>query len=1416
MSQSGSLESEGGSSFVFLPAVYASSTANLTATYANGAAGVGATLTNAGALVAFSTDGVTPPSSSRILVQFQTAQLQNGIYVLTVAGNGATPWVMTRATDYDQPSEINPGDLVPVTNGTLYGNTVSLETAVVGAVGIDPIVFQEFVTPLITFPLSATLGGTGVASPTAHAVAVAEGASNFNFVGPSAVTGSILQSGGAASDPLFSTASYPATTTVSQLLYSSSNNVVAGLSTANNGVLITGAGGIPSISSTLPSAVQGNITSLGTISSGVWHGTSVAPTYGGTGLSNPTAHSLLVAEGASNFTALGVATNGQLPIGSTGADPVLANITSNDATVNISNGSGTIDLSVPASAGLSLAAFGSTPNANAATLSGGVLNLQPASGSFPGGVSTSAQTFAGVKTFSSAPNFSSLTASTGLVLDGSKNVSTIGIATSASAATLAERDGNANLFANNFNSNYATVASAAGVTTLSAASARIQFLTGTLAQTYRMPDATTLALGWVFEFYNNSSGVLTVTDGAAVIIYTIPAGGYARLVATNIGSAQGVWNARFDMPSNAAYGTAGMVITGQLAVSGLTGVLTGNGASNITANTVTQHGTLIGGASNAVSSLGVATNGQIVIGSTGADPVVANITSTDASVTVSNGAGTINLAVPPGGGLSLAAFGSTPNANGLSLAAGVLNMQPADATHPGGVSILAQSFAGVKTFASSPILPLTGLLTGNGASAVTASTVTQFDVLVGGASSSVSSVGPGSAGQVLQSGGAASNPVYSTATYPATTTSNQILYSSATNTVAGLSSASNSVVVTDGSSVPSLSSTLPTAVQGNITSVGTIASGTWHGTSIAPTYGGTGLSNPTAHSILVAEGASNFVALGVATNGQLIIGSTGADPVLASLNSSDSSVTITPGAGSINLQVAAGGGLSLSAFGSTPNANGLSLVAGVLNMQPADATNGGGVSTTTQTFSGVKTLSSAPILSTLTGVLTGNGASAVTANAVTQHGVLIAAASNAVSSLAVASTGTVLAGSTGADPAFTATPSVTSITISNAPVAATDGTNKSYVDAIAAGLDFKNSCYASSTTNLNATYLNGAAGIGATLTNAGSLVAFAIDGVSPPINSRILVKNQSSSFQNGIYTLATVGSGAVAWILVRSLDYDQPSEIAAGDLVPVEFGTVNATTVWLETATVTTIGTDAITFTQFISQAVSYPLSPTLGGTGLATLTAHGLVVGEGTSNVAFVGPSATTGQILQSQGSSADPAFSTATYPATTTINQVLYSSSANVVGGITAVIDGVLISNHASGVPSWLANGTAGFILTAQSGAPPAWAAAPPSGLTWSDKSTTFSVASFNGYFVTGSATATLPASPSQGDPVSFISDAGSITLTVTGNTGQTIRIGSAVSASAGTAVSTIRGDAVTLIYRASDTSWIAQSSVGTWSVT
>lgn len=68
--------------------------------------------------------------------------------------------------------------------------------------------------------------------------------------------------------------------------YAATGTTISPLATANNGTLITNGSGVPSISSTLPAAVQGNITSLGTIASGVWHGSIIPSTYGGTGVNN--------------------------------------------------------------------------------------------------------------------------------------------------------------------------------------------------------------------------------------------------------------------------------------------------------------------------------------------------------------------------------------------------------------------------------------------------------------------------------------------------------------------------------------------------------------------------------------------------------------------------------------------------------------------------------------------------------------------------------------------------------------------------------------------------------------------------------------------------------------------------------------------------------------------------------------------------------------------------------------------------------------------------------------------------------------------------------------------------------------------------------------------------------------------------
>ena len=78
------------------------------------------------------------------------------------------------------------------------------------------------------------------------------------------------------------------------------------------------------------------------------------------------------------------------------------------------------------------------------------------------------------------------------------------------------------------------------------------------------------------------------------------------------------------------------------------GVVTYDGAGTFSASTLTNHSILLGGASNAIDSLGVATNGQLPIGSTGADPVLATLTQ-GTGISISNAAGSITISATGGG-----------------------------------------------------------------------------------------------------------------------------------------------------------------------------------------------------------------------------------------------------------------------------------------------------------------------------------------------------------------------------------------------------------------------------------------------------------------------------------------------------------------------------------------------------------------------------------------------------------------------------------------------------------------------------------------------------------------------------------------------------------------------------------------------
>jgi hypothetical protein len=188
-----------------------------------------------------------------------------------------------------------------------------------------------------------------------------------------------------------------------------------------------------------------------------------------------------------------------------------------------------------------------------------------------------------------------------------------------------------------------------------------------------------------------------------------------------------------------------------------------------------------------------------------------------------------------------------------------------------------------------------------------------------------------------------------------------------------------------------------------------------------------------------------------------------------------------------------------------------------------------------------------------------------------------------------------------------------------APSASTDAANKQYVDEVAQGLKAAPAVEVATTANLTATYSNGTDGVGATLTATSNGAFPTIDGITVSSTAvgqnGVLVKNQSTAFQNGRYNLTQVGDAGTPWILTRCSVCDQASEIP-GSYVFVKAGTTQASTGWVAyvaNPSTFTVGTDSITYFQF-SGAGTYT-----AGTGL-TLTGSAFSVNASQTQITAVG----------------------------------------------------------------------------------------------------------------------------------------------------------------------------------------------------
>ncbi len=222
-----------------------------------------------------------------------------------------------------------------------------------------------------------------------------------------------------------------------------------------------------------------------------------------------------------------------------------------------------------------------------------------------------------------------------------------------------------------------------------------------------------------------------------------------------------------------------------------------------------------------------------------------------------------------------------------------------------------------------------------------------------------------------------------------------------------------------------------------------------------------------------------------------------------------------------------------------------------------------------------------------------------------------------------------------ASPTFTGTVTVPT------PTNSTDAATKAYVDAVTEGLHIHPSAVAATTANIT---------LATDVENGDTL-----DGITLATGNRILIKNQTTQSENGIYVVAASGAPS------RATDFDAPAEIDGGDFVFVTGGTVNDNTGWVQTNIVGTVGTDAIAFTQF-SGAGTYS-----AGTGL-TLTGSVFSINTGTTVDLSTAQTLTNKTIDGSSNTVSNVAISTAVSGLGTNVATFLGTpSSANLASAVT-----------------------------------------------------------------------------------------------------------------------------------------------------
>lgn len=255
--------------------------------------------------------------------------------------------------------------------------------------------------------------------------------------------------------------------------------------------------------------------------------------------------------------------------------------------------------------------------------------------------------------------------------------------------------------------------------------------------------------------------------------------------------------------------------------------------------------------------------------------------------------------------------------------------------------------------------------------------------------------------------------------------------------------------------------------------------------------------------------------------------------------------------------------------------------------------------------------------------------------------------------------------------------------------------DKAYVDLlVTTGARFVDAVLVATTTPLPAnTYNNGVSGVGATLTGNVNGALAAIDGVTPLLNGKYLIKDEATQANNGAYLLTQVGDGSNPYILTRLNDYNESSEIVGGTFFTV-IGGSQANQQWaMNNAATITVGTTAITFAQLSVaptitaslgvQKVGNDVRANLDAAGAITLSGNSMLVNvdnasiERNANALRVKALGVTNAMLA--GSIADSKLSTIT-----TAGKVR-GSALTILSGIPGAAGVIPVANGSTGNSSY-----------------------------------------------------------------------------------------------------------------------------------